>query len=326
MDNLINRKYAEVNDNGIKIIDEELKKTLENKKLSASLVTGVLDCPARWVSGSILRKFMEEDQDNAMTRGSYYHRIMEKFFELENSERTREKAYELIETVTLEQEFSQFADNADAKKWVKEAIDNYYHMGSVPQKINIADFQGKKGLEFFVEGNIPGCSRKLLGFIDRLVYDNNNDLVIDDWKTGAKSKKYKGGKDETGWAEARQQILYSQIIKQNEPDQNISHARLIFPVAKDVVKVDINNKELVNKAINDTVKAEKKYNKMVEENNFEYKSSFLCHWCPLAKVCPKKNPVVNRVEKARLAYQNQPNPEELSVGLKIIGVNHEQQW
>lgn len=309
--------YAEVTNNGIKVIDEDLVKTLENKKLSASLVTGMLDCPARWVSGSILRNFIKEEQDNALTRGSFYHRVMEKFFLLDKEQRVRTLIPGVIEEVLAEEEFIHFKDNKEALEWIQVAINNYYDMGSVPENINIAEFNGRKGLEFFIEGKIPGCERKILGFVDRLIYDNKNNLVIDDWKTGAKSKRYSGTAKEEGWPEARQQILYSQIMSQIEPEKVISKARLIFPVAKDVVNVDIHNKELINKALNDTVKAEKKYNKAVEDNNFEYNPSFLCHWCPLVKACPQSNPVVKRVEKAKLAYESQPSVEELEVGLSL---------
>lgn len=322
-------KYATLTDKGIRIEDESILEKLNNKMLSASLVTGMLNCPAQWVSGSILPLFIEQDEDNAMTRGSFFHRLMEYLFAEDKDNRGIVRTKELVSKVLAESEFAHFSTNKDALSWLDDAIDNYFAMGSKPETVSIANYQDKGGIEVRIIGDIEGCKRQFHGFIDRLSYAQDGNLIIDDWKTGAKAKRYIPGADkyETGWSEARQQILYAYIINK-DADNSVNNAssnenprakkaRLVFPVARKVVPVDVNNQDLIDKALQETKKAEEKFNQSCADNLFTYEQSFLCHWCPLVKACPGAMKPVRRVEKARDAYDSQPDKVELAKGLNF---------
>lgn len=322
-----NRIYASLENNGLKLVDEELVEKYDNKKISASLVTGMFDCPAKWAANTPLQNFLEIDLDNAMTRGSLFHRVMEHFFMLPKEERNKKNCYGLVKKTLEEKDFLHFKDNKEAKFWLKIAIDNYFDMGAKPENVEVSTFKNKSGLELMLIGNIPGVEREFIGFIDRLS-EKDGRYIIEDWKTGGKAKKYDiNNKYEEGWPEARQQILYSVILnKENRKNKEtnqyedikpVKNARLIFPVAKEVININTRDKTLVRKAVNDTIKAEEIYNDSQEKNLFEYKPSFLCHWCPLAKVCPAAKPPVKSVEKAINAYNSQPDKKELQKGLYL---------
>ena len=301
-------EYAQLTDEGLKFSDPKLLDKFSKKMLSASLITGMLGCGAQYAANAFLYDVLPIEQDNAMTRGSFFHRIMELLFALPSDERTRDKALSLIDTVCQEKDFAHFATNGDALEWVTVAINNYFDMGGKPENARIADFKGRGGLEVRITGQIEGCSRNFHGFIDKLSYSKTGDYIIDDWKTGAKAKKYSPhARYEEGWPEARQQILYSYIINNMSQELPVKKARLIFPVAQKVVKVDIDNEEYVTKAVTEAQEAEKVLDKACEENLFRYKKSFLCHWCPLAKVCPAAMKPVRNVEKAWDAYSAQPD-------------------
>lgn len=73
-------KYATLTKEGLKVEDPVLLEKFRDKMLSASLITGILQCPAQYASNSILPIFLEKNLDNAMTRGSMFHRVMELLF------------------------------------------------------------------------------------------------------------------------------------------------------------------------------------------------------------------------------------------------------
>lgn len=313
-------KYATLTKEGLKVEDPVLLEKFRDKMLSASLITGILQCPAQYASNSILPIFLEKNLDNAMTWGSMFHRVMELLFAQEKDSRGIEVAKELVADVLAEEDFTHFTVNTEALMWLDNAIDNYFAMGAKPESVSIADYKGKGGIEIRVMGNIEGCERQFHGFIDRLSYGKDGGFVIDDWKTGANTKRYNPkDKYEKGWPEARQQILYAYIINNESESENdeAKKARLVFPVTKDVVIIDLKNESYQRKAIDDTVRAEKAYNKAVDENSFEYKQSFLCHWCPLVKACPGAMKPVRRVQKAADAYDSQPDIEDLAIGLNF---------
>src|SRR5699024_3063270 len=314
------KQYATLTAKGLRIDDEETLEKFRNKMLDYSIMYNMLQCPAQWAAEQILTKFTEQDLDKAMTRGSLFHRVMEMLFAQDKNNRGKARAMELAGEVLEEKEFSHFRHNEEALEWLDGAIDNYFAMGSKPENVDIANYKGRGGIEIRVIGNIEGCERQFHGFIDRLSYGKNGGLIIDDWKTGATTKRY-NPKDryESGWAEARQQILYAYIINNEVKDESeeVKKARLVFPVTGEVVSIDLGNETYKQRALKDVSDAEKVFNKSCEDNLFEYKKQFLCHWCPLVKACPGGMSPVRRVKKAIDAYNSQPDIEELSKGLKF---------
>ena len=64
-------KYATLTKEGLKVEDPVLLEKFRDKMLSASLITGILQCPAQYASNSILPIFLEKNLDNAMNLGKY---------------------------------------------------------------------------------------------------------------------------------------------------------------------------------------------------------------------------------------------------------------
>lgn len=132
--------------------------------------------------------------------------------------------------------------------------------------------------------------------------------------TGAKAKEWKSHtKGDEGLAEQRQQLIYKLLLEQQ--GFKVSAARLIYPVAKTIVNVDLTDKALEARVVRDVEEADQKLDVMIETNLFEFSPSFLCAWCPLAKICPKAT--IKPYDKMRVAFASQPEPEVLLRGIEL---------
>lgn len=180
---------------GLRIASADVSAALEKKKLSASLITGLEGCHARWLFDTFVsRDLVAEEPDNAARRGSLFHKVMEDFFALPPNERTKDRLNAVVNTVLQGEEFKDMLGYPEAMQWLKQAIRNYYDMGAKPERVKVARIPEvtrdgrpyeKNGLEIFVKGNIGGTKRDILGFIDRLVVDQrrmDEALIIEDWK------------------------------------------------------------------------------------------------------------------------------------------------
>lgn len=312
---------------GIHIIDREIAEKLEKKKISASLITGLMDqnsCAARWVAETfVTRELIEDEPDNAGRRGNLFHKLMEDFFALPAEDRTKAKMKEIAVQVIKSDEFKDLSGNKDVREWLADAVKGYYEMGAKPEQVQVAEISlggsdPKIGLEIFVKGRIGNAKREVLGFIDRLVFNvskGDGSVIIEDFKSGAKTKIWKSHtKSEEGLAEQRQQLIYRMLLEQD--GVKVSGARLIYPVAREIVKVDFRDRALMERVVQDVENTDKALDTLIETNHFEYNPSFLCAWCPLAKICPSAN--IKPYEKMQIAFASQPEPDLL---LKAIELN-----
>lgn len=314
-----------VSNGGLSIISPEVAAKLAKKNISPSLITGLKGCAAKWVADTfVIRDLIQQDPDNAATRGSLFHKVMEEAFVDPAEMRTRERINEHRDAVLETEEFSFFKEIPEALEWLDNAIDGYYAMGGRPKKVKVASLtkegeEPKLGLEIFVKGRLADASRDTLGFIDRLTVDQKHEaeegIIIEDWKSGAKAKRWNPKtKSDDGRAEARQQVIYSMLLEQR--GVNVTGARLIFPVAKEVVDVDLKDEAFKEQVLKDIKETDEALDHYIETNLFEYTPSFLCSWCPLVKICPKAQ--VEKFAKARAAYSSQPAIEELAKGFEFV--------
>lgn len=319
---------ATLDNEGMSIKAEKAHNNLEHKKLSASLVTGLVEgCHARWLADQYVIRDLIEEIDNPARRGNIFHDIMETFFKLPNDQRTHEQMRTIVQKV-LTEDYPDMAKIQDVVQWVRDAVNGYYNMGAKPETVNVAEIEQynrktqetyHSGLEVYIEGKIGDTSRPALGFIDRVIYDHRTHgetLVIEDWKTGAKAKKIAPKwrvttKQVQGLAEQRQQMSYTMMME--DMGHKISGARLIYPVAQEIVPVNIQDKRLRERTVTDFEKADAEVNNLVKTNRFEYTPSALCSWCPLAKICPAAMKPKN--EKMEEAWEKQPEPEILRLGI-----------
>lgn len=244
---------------------------------------------------------------------------------------------EAIAEVLAKKEYYRLSSNPDAFKWIKKSAKSVLklqedHGADSEEAVaakNSLIFKGnreiKSGLEIFVIGRIGNAKRDTLGFIDRVQEldretesDVSSKVKVEDWKSGAKAKAYNPktrAKNPPGLSEQRQQIVYSILLEQ-EHGVKVESARLIYPVAREVVEVDLTDEKLRARVIEDVEAADKQLDNHIERNLFEYSPSILCSWCPLARICPSAKSF-NHVEKARLAMESQPSTEVLAQGFEF---------
>ena len=311
------RNHNVMKDNvGLHIVSEKTAEQFRKKQLSASLVTELREgCPAAWLAKTyVVPEVIETPPDNPMTRGSFFHRIMEHFFRLPAAERTRDALIRCVNITLAEPDYEVFRTNLDVRDWIEEALRGYYKLGEDPQDVQVATVNSKTGLEVFVKGKLPGASRNLIGFIDRVSYSGDGGVVVEDWKTGGKLKQWEGGYPElvknkdgstsyntrnaSGYAEARQQMIYATLLRQN--GYQVDGARLMFPVAGGVARVPVDDQEFQQAVVADVVEVDQKMDELEKSNEFSYNPSVLCSWCPLAKFCPAaRTPYKDKHEAAR---------------------------
>lgn len=317
------KPHAVITSDGLQMDSDLVREKLKNKSLSPSAITGLQSCPARWFAETfITRDLIPEQPDNAARRGSLFHKVMEELFELPQEERTRESLEELKLSVLAGEEFGDMAQHPEVIEWLDGAIQSYYDMGGKPQSVEVAmvkDSDGveKVGLEVFVKGHLANADREILGYVDRVILDpvrRDGSVVIEDWKTGAKVKRWNHDtKGKEGLPEARQQTIYAMLLRDN--GMNVSRARLLYPVARALVPVDIDNKKFNNQVLKDIRSADTDMTVMGVKNNFPYKPSVLCAWCPMAVVCPAAE-IIQR-QKMLDAYAQQPRWSVLKKGFDV---------
>lgn len=313
-----------IGNRGLSVISAEVTEKLAKKNISPSMVTSLGNCPAQWAAGSfVLPTLLPQEDDNAASRGSLFHKVMEVFFDREPENRPRTDIPAIIDDVLETEEFALFKGNQDALKWLDNAIDGYYRMGGRPEKVKIAHYKRagedveRKGLEVFVKGKIGNTERNSLGFIDRLAEDHRveDGVIIEDWKSGAKAKVWNPKTKSTdGQAEARQQVMYSMLLK--DEGVNVTGARLIYPVAEKVVPVTIDDPDFNARVIEDVENTDQALTTMIENNEFEYRPNILCSWCPISRICPSAK--IGNFPKAREAARKQPGIEVLAPGFDFI--------
>ena len=311
---------------GAHVVSPDVAEKLEKKKLSASLITGLDSCAVRWLADSfVIRDLIPEEPDNAARRGSLFHKIMEDFFKFPAHERSTSLLKDTIRNVLKSEEFENMARNPDVVAWLKDAVNGYYSMGGKPKNVEIAELQREGqdepqlGLEIFVKGKIGNTDRDILGFVDRLIVDPRKDdgsVIIEDWKSGLKAKKWKSHtKSNEGLAEQRQQLIYKMLLEKE--GVKVSGARLLYPVAREIVNVDLKDEKLADLVVKNVEDADRSLTIMSDNNTFEYGPSFLCHWCPLVKVCSAAPRLNTTSEKMVKAVESQPEPDVLLQAIEL---------
>lgn len=267
-------------------------------------------------------------------KGTVFGEVLDRLNE--SGDHSKEEIEVVVDSIISSGKYYRLKSNADAVKWIKKNAKSYlkehgndFESEEAIGARNSLIFNGNRsvdsGLEIFVTGRIGNATRDTLGFIDRVQEmdreegaDVSSEVMVEDWKSGAKVKKYKPGtkaKNPEGLAEQRQQIIYSMLLEQTK-GVKVTKARLIYPVAREVVEVDLTDEKLRQRVIQDVEDADAQLTDHIERNLFEYSPSILCNWCALRKVCPSAKSF-NHVEKARLAAESQPDPDVLAKGFEF---------
>lgn len=336
---------------GLIVEDAEILNKLNSSKLSPSLVMSLYGCAASMVTQRYAWKFGLDTESVEQVRGSAFHEVFEKLLALPPASRTLLKAYTLAENSLKHPKYSLISKDPDQIQWLKSTIRKAFSIRragedpTTPEETELCVMpDGKLALEVPLSGKIGGATRETFGIADRIIEDTDGTWVIQDYKTGAKMKKYtltirkRSGEQagETiprlpepvvdadglqtwrmpdGFKEAFQQYSYLLLAEQNHIPAE--RAELLFPAvdaATNVAEVPpllstINEPTPEAVAFDTWVKdaytqADKKITELTETGIFPYSPSFLCSWCPLAKMCPKFQA---HTGKGTEAYKTQPD-------------------
>lgn len=253
-----------------------------------------------------------------------------------SGDHSKEEIEVVVDSILSSSKYYRLKSNADAVKWIKKNARSYlkehgnnFESEEAIGARNSLIFTGNRsvdsGLEIFVIGQIGDTKREILGYIDRVQEldreegaDVSSEVMVEDWKSGGKAKHYKPGtkaKNPEGLAEQRQQIIYSMLLEQTK-GVKVTKARLIYPVAREIVEVDLTDEKLRERVIKSIEDADAKLDDHIERNLFEYSPGILCSWCSLMRACPAAKRF-NHVEKARIAADSQPELDTLAVGFEF---------
>ena len=270
---------------GITIINEGLMNELKKKKLSASMVGSFLTCPADWLMDTFILRKIEHEEPIHLSRGTLFHSVMEKFFAIDKGKRTTQELSKICNEIFKSEEYSYLDTDLETKKWLFDAVKKYLHMGFDYNNEEIAIIKNNrkqvKGLECFVGGRIGNVTRDIVGFVDKVVTDDNGQsIIVEDWKTGKKIHPFDPDKEisqNNSFDYWRQQTLYAMLLEQS--GNKIKSARLIFPVAEGVVNVDCNNPKIREQVIKDMELVDSQLTKCIENNLFPFQAGIFCSWC-----------------------------------------------
>lgn len=290
------KKLVRIVPAGVEIIDDDLYKKVKNSKLSASMASSLLACPADWFLDKYILRDLEHDEQPALERGTMFHTIMELFFRIPADLRTPQ----MLGTITnevIKNDHPHFMSDEESKAWVKTAVLNYLSMGFDFNNEIIPNVQWKKkkqyGLELFVDGNLGGqTKRNIVGFVDKIIEvekDGKMVYAIEDWKTGRQAHPYDPNKavsSSNDFGYWRQQTLYTMLME--EQGFEVEKASLIFPVAKKIVEVDIKREDVRQHVIEDMQKVDERLDRCLDKNLFPFTPDQWCTWCHLMYAGKKK--------------------------------------
>lgn len=318
---------------GLMLQDPELIDKANNVRISNSLITAMLQCPARFAAEKwITHDLIPEDPLSANVLGSAFHKVMEIFYGYPPADRTIENMRRAYKAALDTEEFEAVKENSDARKWVKDRINGYWRMGlEDPEEVHVAQVEregkwGKytrMGLELWIQDTLGNSTRTTGGFIDRLTITEDGKYMIDDWKTGKKAKVFDPSDKYADFGYVRQQVLYA-IILENTDDREVAGARLIYPetIHKNkfgeeeeggfVDEIPIHNEAYRKQAIKDVETVDSMITSCLDRNTWDAEPSPLCSWCPLVNICP----AALKIKKANAvaSRENQPTAEFLKTG------------
>lgn len=294
-------KKIKVTQDGVYLLDEEIKKQVNRKKLSASLINSINQSPGEWLLSSFIEPLVSDKEPIYFARGHWFHSVMEEHFQnpdhspktlKEDFIRATKKQPKFAKEPKKDEDLNQYMDlmkDNDSKIWMKDCLKNYTKLaaksGLYENKVATLFSKGQQvnGVEFFAINTLPDIENPCLGFVDCL-FETPEGLRIIDWKTG---KFHKG---DAGYE--LQQTFYTILLEKE--GFKVGSAALFFPVSEVVEEIDIHNKDVRDRVMNEVKKADKTFTKCKEENFYPFKKHKWNSWQSfLTGVGTAKKPDIN---------------------------------
>jgi putative RecB family exonuclease len=247
--------------------------------LSPSRAADFKSCPLLYRFRTIDR--LPEAPSRAATRGTMVHTVLERLFDLPNTERTLAAAREILPQAwqTLLEEapqtaelFADDSDGAELAEWLESAstlLGNYFDLED-PARIEPA------AREQLVEVVIDGL--RLRGYVDRLDVNQDGDLRVVDYKTGSTPR-------EAFEAKALFQMKFYALVLWRTRGIVPRQLRLMYLADTDTLSYAPDAEELVR--FERTLKAIwAAIERATQTGDFRPSPSRLCAWCDHQVRCP----------------------------------------
>ena len=292
-------KKIKIANNGVYILDEEVKKKIASKKLSPSMISSWLSSPGDWIMDSFFMQELQIEETPHLRRGTWFHSIMEDFFAKPQAQRTIDELKKSVKDVSIK-DYPDMMENDDHKEWLKNAIKGYgktWLKNAPEEKIATLFSKGqqKQGLEYFATGKIGNAKRGCLGFVDRIL-EGDKGLIVQDWKTGKNISNFDPTKkisETNSFDYWRQQMFYTILLEQE--GAIVEKASLIFPCSEppQEIVVDIKMPAVRQQVIKDCETVDKELDDAINNNYFfpfkkgKY-NSWASYLCGLGNAYPPK--------------------------------------
>lgn len=265
-----------VTNDGVYILDSNMKKEINKTNLSPSMIDSFLQSPADWVLDKYIDPLVTKGEQLHLIRGKWYHSIMENFFALPEEERTKQNLIQCANTVTKNsEEYKNLTDNDENRLWLKTALKGYVNTwlpNANKEKVAQLFLMGevKQGLELFVLGKIGNSNRQCLGFIDKII-EGENGLIVQDWKTGKHITDFDPTKpisENNPFGYWRQQTFYAMLLEQY--GAKVEKASLLFPCAEipQEVVIDHQSEKVRQQVIDDVEEVSRTFDECIQNNYF----------------------------------------------------------
>lgn len=283
---LFEQKKIRVKDNKLYILDKELKKKIDNIKLSPSMIDSFLKSPADYVMDKFIAPSIQKSNPIYLDRGSCFHEIMEHFYSsLKETERNSKALKEIAKKVIIDK-YNTIYEDEESREWINNALKCYWELwgkDAKDEKLAQIFLLGKtwNGTEVFVTGKIGECKRQTVAFIDKLV-EGSKGLKIYDYKTNKAVTEYDSSKkisENNPFDYSRQQIAYTLLLEKY--GIMVEEASLLFPVADPPQKVDIEifSEEQRKQVIKDFEEVDKALSECIENGYvFPFKKGKYNKW------------------------------------------------
>lgn len=273
------QKKIKVTNEGVYILDDELKAEINKKKLSPSFVNSYDKSPGECILSSFIEPLVRTEEPIYFARGHWFHSIMEEHFM--NPERNLKTLKEDFQNMTKGQpkfakgpndknEYLNLARDTSNKEWMIECLQGFTKLAKredfYKKRVATLYSQGrqKPGIEFFVQTKFDNIQNNCLGFVDCILEDEGG-LKIVDWKTG----KYHAGSPDYEF----QQTLYAMMLE--NIDLTVQSAELAFPIGDGngnpvVEKINIKDEKVREEVMNKLKKVDSDFEKHKKDYFFPF--------------------------------------------------------
>lgn len=233
-------------------------------RLSKSKVNTYLKCPLEFKFQYIDEKEMPPNK--YMVLGSDVHMIAEKF---------SEKFGDDIEDIDTSNELFKIAYDLDIGYDLTDHIEN---LGSFFEEIFVEnDYKLFAQEEYLLDEK-----NRFSGICDIILEDENNDLIVIDYKTGNSSS----------FSKYRLELCYYKLLVENVYNRKVSSVGVFFTKngrlrLLDVCDDDNKRKYLSNNEISDAVETLHEVRNNINNERFPAKRQYLCRFCTYQDYCEK---------------------------------------